>query len=494
MGSFAAFGQHASGIRRVVLVSGLAAAMLANGCSSRGLLGTVGPDAPKPVVPRSTGWTAPLPPSAQRAAGVAELPLNDSTLNDILARAQSVSGTLAQANARFAQARSVMVSSDSQSLPTLAAVAEYNRAAFTFGGPVAYRSLLSAGAQASWEIDLFGGLARARQAAAARLQAAAMRVSALRVSVAAETANAYLAYRLCELEQQAASDNLASQRRALNGVRAAVSAGIISGIELARQSSLTADAETALGVKQAQCEKMFKGLVALTDWSESELRSRLKDGSGQLPVPLVFEIDRVPARVLEQRADIAALQADVAAASADVGVAEAERYPALSLSGNLLPSRVSLNSMQTIGVTTWSIGPSVRLPLFDAGRRRASAEAARIAYEAAAVELRERVRQAVAEVEQSLVDINAMGEAVKQQQLAFDGAREQLRLTALRRAQGLSSGLDEERARQQMLQAQTQMAAQSAQYAMAWIGLYRSVGGAWSVSRAEALRKSEAAE
>ncbi len=468
-----------------------AAALLLSSCTSRGILTTLGPDAPAPEKPAATVWQAPpvqqtaqpLEASGQSVAKTATvLDFKDPVLAELIDRAVAVSGDIAQTSSRFAQARTALAASDSQALPSLTGIAEFTRTAFTFGGPVLYRSQVSAGAQASWEIDLFGGLARARQAAQARLQAAALRVSAVKVSVTAETANAYVMLRLCEQEAQALSGSVTSLKRSDAAVRAAAAVGVINQVDVTRIGIQMLDAQTAAEQKSAQCGKLLKTLVALTGFTESELRTRLQERHAIVPVPQAFAIDGIPARVLENRADIAAAQYDVAAASADVGVALAERYPTLSLTGNLLPSRVSINSGPTLSVTTWAISPALRLPIFDAGRRRMAAQAAQIEYESAAVQLRERVRVAVSEVEQSLVDINALAQTVQQQGDALKLAQEQLRLMSLRRQQGFSSGLDEETSRRQVLSTQTQSAQQTAQYAMAWVGLYRAAGGDWNAN------------
>ena len=115
-------------------------------------------------------------------------------------------------------------------------------------------------------------------------------------------------------------------------------------------------------------------LVALTGVAEPALRERLGEGVSPLPVPAAFVVDAVPLTVLSQRPDIAAAEQALAAAIADIGVAEANRYPRLSLSGN-----VSLASVLTGASSTslpWSIGPALSLPIFNGGARAAEVKAA----------------------------------------------------------------------------------------------------------------------
>jgi acyl-CoA synthetase (AMP-forming)/AMP-acid ligase II len=92
----------------------------------------------------------------------------------------------------------------------------------------------------------------------------------------------------------------------------------------------------------------------------------------------------------------------VAAASADIGVAEGDRYPRLSLLGSVAPLALKTSGFSG-NLLTWSIGPSVSLPIFDAGRRAANVQSAKAAYVAAEADYRSRARQAVREVEEALL-------------------------------------------------------------------------------------------
>ena len=115
----------------------------------------------------------------------------------------------------------------------------------------------------------------------------------------------------------------------------------------------------------------------------------------------------MPADVLAQRPDVFSAGRDVAAASAEVGSAQAARYPRLALSGSIGAAQARALGT-TVTLDTWSIGPlSLSLPLFDGGRRAANVEAAQARYDEAAALYRAKVRQAVREVEEALVNLQS---------------------------------------------------------------------------------------
>ena len=148
----------------------------------------------------------------------------------------------------------------------------------------------------------------------------------------------------------------------------------------------------------------------MTGLQEPEVRKLLTeapDRVAKLPSPPAFRIDSLPAHVLLQRPDVAAAERDVAEASANIGVEQAKRFPKLSLSGNITPTLQNINGAAFLLAQTWSIGPTLSLPLFDAGKRAADVETARAQYQSAESKFRSKVRTAVKEVEEALVRLDS---------------------------------------------------------------------------------------
>jgi multidrug efflux system outer membrane protein len=450
------------------------------GCAmDRGLLTTAGPDyeARKPTT--AANWHAPL----AHGGNPDELArwwsqFSDPALGTLIESAQKESTTLAQAAARIEQARASAVSAGAAGSPSLEALASANRSAFTFGGPAQLRSQYQVGLQSSWEIDLFGGAARQRQATAATLAANAAAWHDARVSVAAEVANAYVNYRYCEIQRRIAETETSSRNETARITEAASKAGFQPQSATALARATAADAANSLFQRRTQCEIAVKGLVSLTAMEEPALRALLAR-TNDLPEPRQFRVDAIPARVVAQRPDVAAAERELAAASAQVGVQEAERYPSLSIAGNILPTRMRIGNSPALTLTTWSIGPTLLLPVVDGGRREANIEAARAQFVALDTVFRGRVRNAVREVEEALVRLQGTEDRMGELDKAAAGLKTNLEATEIRVKAGFASHLELQDARRAVLSAESSLAAWRQERVSAWIALYRAVGGGW---------------
>ena len=236
---------------------------------------------------------------------------------------------------------------------------------------------------------------------------------------------------------------------------------------------------------------MVKGLVALTAMDEPALRTLLTPAGNtpvRLPEPARFRVDAVPARAIAQRPDIAAAERRVAAASAEIGRAEADRYPRLTLAGNILPTRIAINSAPALDLPTWSIGPSLLAPLLDGGRRAANVDAARAQYAAAEADYRSRVRGAVREVEEALVRLASATGRAADTATAANGYRSNLAGLEARYRAGLASLVELEDARRLAIAGDAALTALEQERVAAWIALYRAVGGGWDREAALATR------
>ena len=461
----------------------LALALALGGCTGpRGLISTVGPNfVPADAAPAQQ-WHAPRPHGANPEK-LREwwAQFKDPALDALIDSAQKNGATIAQAAARIEQARATLVAAGAASLPTLEATAAANRAAFTFGGPTAIRQQVQLGLQSSWEIDLFGGRAREREAAASQLASSSASWHDARVSLAAEVANAYLNYRQCEMQVRLTESDSRSRGETARLVELLGNAGLQAPADAALARGSAAEARSALARQRAQCELSIKGLVALSAMDEPALRNLLgqADRAARLPHPARFEINALPAQVLAQRPDVAAAERDVAAASARIGVQEAQHYPSLSLSGNVVPTRISIGDGPALNVRTWSIGPSMTLPLFNGGRIAANVEAARAQYAAAETVYRARVRQAVREVEEALVRLSSAEERFNDVQTSAAGYRAALQAVQERQRSGLSSLVELEEVRRSALSAEFAQLALEQERVSAWIALYRAIGGGW---------------
>ena len=188
----------------------------------------------------------------------------------------------------------------------------------------------------------------------------------------------------------------------------------------------------------------------------------------------------VPAEVVAQRPDIEAAARDVAAAAADAAQADAQRWPRITLAGSIGATRVATIGIRTDG-TVWSAGPiAVTFPIFDGGTRRANARAAHVRYEAATTVYAARLRDAVRDVEGALVTLDSTARRTGSAEMAADGLVHAYRATLASYEAGVASLFDLEDARRSMVAARSALIELHRERVVAWIALYRAVGGGWT--------------
>jgi multidrug efflux system outer membrane protein len=439
-----------------------------------------------------TQWFAPLPAPKPVAGLPHQGSLSDLTqwwqqqgdplLVELITSAQAVSPSVASARSRIEQSRAARVAAGAALLPSLDASASASRGRSQPLGPAPapVATMRQAGLQTAWELDLFGGQRASHNAAQLRYEGAQAQWHDARVLVAAEVATQYYSLRTCEKLLRVTRSDAAS--RAETGRLAALSAqaGFTAPATAALARASAAESNARATQQAAQCELDIKALVALTALQEPDLRGKLASAPSSVDNIAPLAITSVPAEALAQRPDVFNAEREVAAASADVGSAQAERYPQLSLSGSVAGNRVRSNGVST-DFNTWSIGPlALRLPLFDGGRRAADVDAAKARYEEAAALYRARVRQAVREVEEALINLQRTAERSEDARVAAEGYRASFTGTDARYQSGLGSLVELEDARRTLLAAETALLTLQRERANAWVALYRAVGGGWA--------------
>ena len=445
--------------------------------SVAGCAGTANRPAPESSV--APAWLAPLPHGG-RAGELRRwwAQFDDPLLARLIDAAESVSPTIASAGARIAEARARVAAAGAAQLPSLDASASIGRGRQDVTLPSGTSEGI--GAQTSWELDLFGRTRAARAAADARAAGAEATWHDARVAVAAETAAQYIGLRACEALLAQARLDAASRAETARLTELSMQGGFESraNAALARASA----AQGLLGAKQQaeQCEQDVKALVALTGLAEPALREALVATVARLPEPAALEVPAVPASALAQRPDVFARARDVVAASADIAETRAEQFPRVTLAGSIGAARFE-SGFGSVSGTTWSIGPvSVGLPLFDAGARRANLAAARARYDEATSAYEATLRNAIRDVENALIALQATADRAADAQTAAENFAASYRATEARYKSGFGTLFELEDVRRSALAAQNTLIDLQRERVSAWISLYRALGGGWS--------------
>jgi multidrug efflux system outer membrane protein len=406
----------------------------------------------------------------------------DSTLRPLIEHALANNQDLAAATYRIEQARAQAAAARADWFPNInggtGATANYgapNAGQVAPGGDRSSQSY-DLTAQLSWEIDLWGGIRRSNEAARSRLLEAGYQRDAVQTSLVAAVAGAYIQLQNLD-ERLAISRRTAESRRSSLGlVTTRRDGGVSSDLEVGQADALLGQALTAIPItEKAIAEK------------ENEIRALLGDFPGG--VARGGSLDKLdsslriagglPANLLERRSDVAAANQSYQAAVADIGVAEALRLPSLSLTGSGGLVSGELQNLLEGKSGTYSIGPRLAGPIFDAGRGKARVDAARARAGEALAAHDKAAKQAFREAADAINGHVKTGEIVTQQTHLVDSYRKVASVAADRFEGGASSYLEVLDAERSLFNAELELADARRDRLLSVVQAYRALGGGW---------------
>jgi outer membrane protein, multidrug efflux system len=459
----------------------------------------VGPDyaAPKPSVPASFA-------EAGRASGqVSEAPFSDdawwrnfedSTLDALIAQALKSAPDLTEAQARVREARALQGIAGAGRYPSADATGEYARNLGSNNvptgvppgglGPGIHSNLWQAGFDASWEIDIFGGVRRTIEAADANFQAVAEDRADVILTLLAEVARDYIDLRGAQRRIEVAQKNLAIEKDLLALTQSLLAAGLAPRQDMLRAEAQVRDIEAAIPEFETDERAAAYRIAALIGRPFTEVSAELStprpipQSSSEVPVGL-------PSELLKRRPDVRSAERRIAAANARIGIAQADLYPHFSLTGVAGIESLSFSSFGNASSGYYQIGPGITWRIFDAGRIRfqVQAESARTAEATAAYE--RSVLDAFRDVETALV--SCANTKVRRNQLAAESAAdtEATDIAKLLYERGVESFLPVLDAERSLYAADDALAQSERDSALALIALYKSLGGGWPSASAE---------
>lgn len=412
---------------------------------------------------------------------------DDPAVPELIRLAETNSPTIAKAVASINGSRATLKSSEADALPTLTGSASVSRAKSSIvSGGTTFTNLAttrSGQLDASWEIDLFGKARAGIESSKAQLEASIDDWHDARVSLAAEVADTYVQYRACRQLARAYHQSADSYAQTEKATRAAAGAGMSARSDVYLAEASTASASATATQQDIVCEELIKSLVALTSVQEPALRAIVdRSGAPDLPRPAAFVVRATPADLVRQRPDLASSERSLAAAYASVGQARADRFPSLSLSGSIGVSATNLATP----LSSWSFGPSLSVPLFDAGKRKAAVDSRQASYDAQLASYRSAVLKAVKEVEVALVDLNGLARRSDDARRAAEQYRWYVSATENSWHAGFDTLLTLEQARRSLTSAEITYIELQRDRVRSWIALYKALGGGWQPDDATA--------
>jgi NodT family efflux transporter outer membrane factor (OMF) lipoprotein len=445
----------------------------------------VGPDyrAPAPVMPES--WQQP----SSAAGESAELArwwttLGDPILDRLVEQAIAGSPTVRQASARVLEARARRGIAAAGLAPSVDASAGANvvdaeRGATSTPGNDETDESWSAGLDASWEIDLFGGQRRSVESADAQLGAAEADLRDVLITLLGDVALSYVDVRTAQARLTYAERNLEAQRELTDITRWQSEAGLATSLEVEQANSSYEQTRAAIPSLESALAQAMNRLAVLTGRPPGELNELLAERR-PIPVAPLDVAAGVPADVLRRRPDIRAAERRLAAQTAQVGVATAALYPSLSLAG-----AISLNSTSAgdlfDGLRSDRAGLSLSLPIFNAGALRQNVRAQNALVDQAAATYESTVLAAYEEVDNALTAWSNEHRRNSSLIAAAASARVASELALMQYNSGLVDFQTVLTADRQLISTEDALAVSNGELTAGLVRLYKALGGGWSV-------------
>lgn len=466
----------------------LIATSLLTGCA-------VGPDYARPNMPmpeRYLGATAVEQRHASTSADLAAwwTGFGDPQLSRYVILALEQNLDLAQASARVAQARAGLGAANAALLPTGNVSGQAARAYQSVETPLGqvlnskpgfdrYGNAHEADLGASWELDLFGGLRRGREAALAEYQASEAGATATRLAVAAQTADIYISIRSLQTRLDIARRQVQKQQELLKTIQLLYSKGLAAELQVNQAEGALAQVQSAVPVLETGLDAAMNALDVMLGSSPGTHRAELAE-TGAIPVAPRIAVTESPGELLRRRPDLIVAERRLAASNARIGVAIAEYYPKLSLSGLIgSATAVSTGKLFTSGASQASGVLGLRWRLFDFGRINAQIDQAKGQEAEMLAAYRLAVLHATEDVE------NAFSALVKREEQAAVLARGVDSLGRARSAsftayqKGVVSLIEVLQADESLLRASDAQAQAQTESARAAVAAFKALGGGW---------------
>lgn len=480
-------------MRRSILVATLGALAL-GGC-------TVGPNYRRPETQKPPGDALTEASRGGTPVSQAALPdhwwqlYNDPALDRLVTDALKHNTDIRVAAANLARARAVLSAQRGARLPSTDVSAQYARqrgntasatiSGFGRDGPVQNFDFdtFQLGFDVSYEVDLFGGVTRAVQAARGDTEAAAAELDAARVSVAAETARAYISACSNAAQLSVARETVDLQQKTFDLTKALHDAGRGSRADVDRADVLLAQTQSQIPGFDAEHRAALYALATLTGRAAEDI-----DAAAATCVTPPKLTQPIPAgdgaTLIARRPDIRSAERSLAADTARVGVSIADLFPKVQLLGNVNAFSTTGNRLLEPSAVRYSFGPLISWSFPNQKAARARIREARANADASLARFDKAVLTALNETEQSLARYAGALDRNAALARAEQSSAEAAKLSRLRFDAGADSFLQLIQAERDRADARAARAASDAAVADAQINLFKALGGGWEASPA----------
>jgi multidrug efflux system outer membrane protein len=336
--------------------------------------------------------------------------------------------------------------------------------------------LYSLGAQFSWELDFWGRLRSATEAARARMLAAEEDRRVVLQVLVTELARAYFELRELDAELEIAQDTLESRRKSLELVTLRRDRGVSNSVEVRQAEVLVTTAQQQIPDIERRIEQRENEISLLLGRNPGPIargRSLVEQAlRGSVPPGL-------PSALIERRPDIRAAEQTLIAANAQIGEAKALLYPRIALTASGGFASEDLGDLVDANSAFWDVGLALAQPIFSGGRLRANVRATESRQRQAVILYLQTLQRAFGEVSDALVGYRKLKEFREQQEPLTTTLEDQQRLSNMRYKGGVTAYLEVLDTDRQLFDAQLGLAQARRNEVLALVALYRALGGGW---------------
>lgn len=446
---------------------------------------TMGPDYHRPEVTVPIAYREAAPwkeaiPADELDKGAWWQVYGDPVLENLQEHTLAANQSLKAALARVSQARAAARISETELYPSLdldPSVQRSHIAADLNGGKSSTSTTLRVPFDLSYEIDLWGRVRRSVEAGTAEYQASRADMHNVLLTLQADVARNYFALRALDAQLDLLRRTIELRRKNLQLVTSLFDNGQVSRLDLARAETELANAQaeaSALKRQRAATEHALAVLVGepVANFTLPLLPPNIEVNPPQLAAGL-------PSALLERRPDVAAAERQMMAANARIGVAKAAFFPAVGLTGSAGYASDELSRLFNWDNRTWSLGPFVSLPIFDAGRNRAQLTQTEAIWQEAVARYRQQILVAFSEVEDALSDVRLLAEQSEAQQRAVIASRQAADISGKRYRAGMVSYLEVVISERTALATEFLATQVMEQRFQASVSLIKALGGGW---------------
>lgn len=460
------------------LLSAALTAALSCGCM-------VGPNYHRPAVqtPSSFRDLSQQPAAAAQASSYADLPwwqvFQDPQLQELIRAALKQNYDLQIATERINQARAQVAITRSSLFPQVS-----TNANFTGGRDYNFQTksnFLTLTADAAFQLDFFGKLRRATEAARAELLATEDARQTVILTLVSDVASDYFVLLELDLELQITRDTVATQQDSVKLTTFRLEHGVATKLDVlqAQQTLDTANAQIPDLERQiAQEENAINILLG-------NYPAGVSRGKPLVEQPLPPEVPGgMPSALLERRPDIREAEQLLHAANAEIGVAKAQFFPSISLTGSgggAFGRSSAFSGLFSSQLGIWSYGASVSQPIFTGGALKGNLKSAESQQQQALLAYRQAIQQAFGDVSNALIGYQKLHEVRLRQQDTVADLQESVRLSNLRYTGGTTTFLEVLDGQRALFAAELTLAQARGNEYQSLVQLYRSMGGGWQI-------------